>query len=88
MKPKLKFFLPEHLTTEQEKYIARISDQLVGAGWSQGLVTEWWQTAAGELNGFCPLEAVAADKGSLAQLSCDKTLRAYEKRINQEAKND
>lgn len=79
---RLKYYLPEYMSKEHEKWIARITDQLFMAGWLEEFIQEWWQMPAKELNGFCPLEAVCNDKPMLAQMLCDKTLRQYEKKVN------
>ncbi len=81
----LRMFLPDNLTSSQESSIDRISSQLFSAGWKEFDVREWWQTPMRELNGFCPLEAVANDKQHLAQMSADKTLRLYEAKVNEYA---
>lgn len=80
---KLRYYLPETMTHDQEIVLAEISRRLVSYGWREKFIREWWQTPARNLNGFCPLEALCADKFDLVHLCLDDTVRKYEANLKQ-----
>jgi hypothetical protein len=51
------------------------------AGWSKDLIVEFWQTDMPQLNGYKPIEALAAGKPELAQMASDYYRRRFDKRV-------
>ena len=78
----LRYYLPETMTQNQEKKLSEVSKRLNSYGWTEKFIREWWQAPSRNLNGFCPLEALCADKYDLVDKSLEKTLRLYESNLN------
>ena len=77
----LKYFIPDTMTSEQEKVLGEVSNRLRSYKWSKRFITAWWQTPDKSLNYFCPLEVLCADKFDLVHMSLDKTVKIYEQKL-------
>ena len=78
-----KYFLPEHMTKEQETVLANVSNRLYSYGWKEQFIRRWWQTPAMELNNFCPLEALCVDKFDLVHRCLDRTVKYFERNLKE-----
>lgn len=79
----LRYYLPDNMTHYQEVVLSKMSARLRSYGWTDKYIREWWQTPDKNLNGFCPLEALCADKFDLVHMSLDKTVRLFESKLKQ-----
>lgn len=78
MSDELALHVPEFMTHDQEKHLAKVSDMLAAQGWQEKKIVNWWQTKMVNLNGHAPIEALCADKFDLVYKIYDKTMRIFE----------
>lgn len=79
-------FFTDKPTEEQNKHISVIYDRLESAGWKPHHIQQWFQTPMHEFGGKTPIDAIAMQSYDLLERCCDKTLRLYEKAINESSR--